>query len=502
MKRLDKLKIIAYVHMAPPEHCAGSEMALFAILRGMVARGHSVKVIVDEISREYDIDGIKILKPPMNVDRQFWAQELFEWADVGITHLNLTSSAMRAAKDAGKPLVHLVHNHNQLRFHGVRAIRAQLLMFNSQWVYEQNKADAEAGTLPALGPSMVVHPIVEPDRYRGTRGEWTTLVSMTATKGSGVFYELAKRMPGIKFLGIKGCYGEQHIDEGQPNVFIGEHSADINRVYQRTKVILMPSDYESYGRVAVEAACSGIPSIVHPTPGLKEALGEAGIYIDRNDIDAWQKELARLYDEPEYYAERSAAALALADSLRPEEELDRAEAALKIVANFGIEGSEQTVEALGEIEYCRRAKEGGFFDPAREPRGYRPPLGGSPNRPPFVADQTYWMSATGQVVTHFSPDKLYLLIAKGQEMPYDQAITLLQPASGPFFDQAVSLGLVKLEPNVQEKAMSAPPEIKAFLSPAEDKVSGVDSDLITSEKLTKAGLITPGQATGVIARAS
>ncbi|MFI1769152.1 glycosyltransferase family 4 protein [Streptomyces sp. NPDC020800] len=58
-------------------------------------------------------------------------------------------------------------------------------------------------------------------------------------------------------------------------------------VYSRSRVMLMPSLYESWGRVAVEAFASGIPVIAHPTPGLVESLGEAGIFAYRDDLNAW-----------------------------------------------------------------------------------------------------------------------------------------------------------------------------------------------------------------------
>jgi hypothetical protein len=68
----------------------------------------------------------------------------------------------------------------------------------------------------------------------------------------------------------------------------------------------MPSSYESWGRVAIEAACSGIPTIAHPTDGLLEALGPAGIFVDRRKTRQWQAELERL-DDPDQYAKASVA---------------------------------------------------------------------------------------------------------------------------------------------------------------------------------------------------
>ncbi|MFE2879219.1 hypothetical protein ACFXG6_32815 [Streptomyces roseus] len=40
-------------------------------------------------------------------------------------------------------------------------------------------------------------------------------------------------------------------------------------------------------RVAVQAFSSGIPVIAHPTLGLIESLGSAGIYAYRDDLNAW-----------------------------------------------------------------------------------------------------------------------------------------------------------------------------------------------------------------------
>jgi hypothetical protein len=99
-------------------------------------------------------------------------------------------------------------------------------------------------------------------------------------------------------------------------------------VFRKTKVLLMPSEYESYGRVGIEAACAGIPTVAHPTLGLQEAFGPtAGIFIDRNDVAAWFNEVSRLMTDDFYYHERSQIVLELARSIEPEQEFDRLEQA-------------------------------------------------------------------------------------------------------------------------------------------------------------------------------
>ena len=70
----------------------------------------------------------------------------------------------------------------------------------------------------------------------------------------------------------------------------------------------MPSNYESWGRVGVEAMASGIPVVASETKGIREALGDAAVYVDRADHAGWQHALAEL-DDPDVYRARSILAL-------------------------------------------------------------------------------------------------------------------------------------------------------------------------------------------------
>jgi glycosyltransferase involved in cell wall biosynthesis len=80
----------------------------------------------------------------------------------------------------------------------------------------------------------------------------------------------------------------------------------MREVWSQTKVVLMPSEYESYGMVAAEACVNGIPVIAHPTKGLVECLDSAGLFIPRDDTDGYERTLRLLLTDPLFYAERSA----------------------------------------------------------------------------------------------------------------------------------------------------------------------------------------------------
>lgn len=419
------MKLLAHVHMFPPEHNAGSETTMLSLFRGLNQRGHETRVISAESSQEYyEVDGVQVFRPPATeVNRSKWFHDLYRWSDIVLTHLNCTGHAMHCAKDTSKPLVHLVHNDKQLEFHHVKDSRAQLLIFNTDWLRE---AYADKKFEP-INPSIVMHPIIDPALYRAERkgAEAVTFINLTITKGALVFYELAKRFPDVPFFGIRGAYGDEHLPPTDiPNLKIFDQMPDLRPIWAKTRVVLMPSDYESFGRVAVEAACSGIPSIVSPTLGLKEALGSAGIYRDRNDVDAWEQELNKLFEDEVYYSERSKMALELSERLDPEKSIDRAEKAFEIVRAHGLTKKEWTVEALGEQAYIQKALEGGFFDPRREPQGYRPPLSKPAGGPPFTTDRKIWLDSLGQPVDQTSKDKQILFAGAQRTLSFDEALSV------------------------------------------------------------------------------
>jgi Glycosyl transferases group 1/Glycosyltransferase Family 4 len=321
-----QMRICGYFHLFPPEHNAGSETTVHAALRAMVRRGHRVTVVCDRSkTAPYTIDGIDVARPPRR-GLQSWMAHYVRDADLLVTHLDLTSQAMMLALDTKKPLVHFVHNSAQLKYWHVNTLKCQLAVFNSQWI-----ADLEKWP----GAQIVIHPVVEPQYYRCKRGGKITLVNPTPGKGANVLKALASIMPNREFLVAEGGYGEQIITrprsdpktEAKGNIEWMAHTPDIREVFQKTKILLMPSDYESYGRVGIEAACAGIPTIAHPTPGLKEAFGDAAIFCDRNDIAAWYVEIERLLTDEVYYRKRSDMALALVETLDPESEFDRLEQA-------------------------------------------------------------------------------------------------------------------------------------------------------------------------------
>ncbi|MGO4755281.1 glycosyltransferase family 4 protein, partial [Streptomyces sp. 2MCAF27] len=162
------------------------------------------------------------------------------------------------------------------------------------------------------GPALVLPPPINPELYRTTPGHMVTLNGSTPGKGADVLAHIAERMPDTQFLVVKAS--RRQAVSLPPNVELIERT-DPRHVYARTRVLLMPSMVESYGRAGVEAMVSGIPVLAAPLPGIREALGDAATYIPRPDVDRWVEELRRLLSDQGTYAEASARARAHAEAL-------------------------------------------------------------------------------------------------------------------------------------------------------------------------------------------
>ena len=297
-------RLLAHVHLYPPAHNAGAEVMLHAMLRHLQAEGWAVQVIAMQYrGRPYVWDEVPVEATPIDHD----LPRFYGWADVVVTHLDATRSAMAWAR-RGRPLVHLVHNHRQLAHHKVQPSGAQLVVWNSRWVEKEHGFWS--------GDTMIVRPPVHSRDYatenarRFERGT-VTLLNLAEAKGGPLFWRLARKRPDLRFVGVRGAYAAQHEPpKGLANAKVVDHSPDVLPIYRDTRVLAVPSSYESWGRVAVEAMASGIPVIAHPTPGLLEALTlnnrkPAALFADRDSDEAWHRALARLDDLGEYrrYAE-------------------------------------------------------------------------------------------------------------------------------------------------------------------------------------------------------
>lgn len=309
------IRLTSILHGYPPAHNAGAETYMHQVHRWLISRGHQVRVLV-------------LKKPPADEYQKVetgWLNHDEPLSDsVFLTHLDATRIAVGIADHYHRPLVHVLHNDRQLVAHRVR--NASLIVANSNWI--RPTIPSWLRKVPALTlypPTFLADHATDP-RER----EALTLVNLTAAKGAPLFYKLAPLLPDRPFIGVTGGYGRQTAAPRLPNLHILPNRPDLRPVWDETRIYLQPSSYESFGKAAMEAMASGIPVIAHPTPGLKEALGSAGIFCDRANLRDWWVAIRDL-DTPAAYEKASAAALARARRVEVEtvRQLGAFEAALE-----------------------------------------------------------------------------------------------------------------------------------------------------------------------------
>jgi glycosyltransferase involved in cell wall biosynthesis len=61
---------------------------------------------------------------------------------------------------------------------------------------------------------------------------------------------------------------------------------EVYRYLEQTRILLVPSRYETYGMSAIEAAGYGIPSVHVDTPHVREGIGDGAILVPGLDRDA------------------------------------------------------------------------------------------------------------------------------------------------------------------------------------------------------------------------
>ena len=209
--------------------------------------------------------------------------------------------------------------------------------------------------------------------------EFVTLVNPCAVKGIAIFLALAEAFPHARFLAVP-TWGTNPRDlaalRARPNIALLDPVDDIDRILERTRVLLVPSLWaEARSRIVVEAMLRGVPVIASAVGGIPEAklgvpyllpvtpIAHYQTRLDEQmvpvaDVPAqqtgpWREALERLLTDPQHYLEIAAASRT---------------AALAYAESCTVDGFEAALAAVGPA--------GGRLPPVLPERKADPPLSG------------------------------------------------------------------------------------------------------------------------------
>ena len=311
-------RIVWVMHSWVPNVRAGSEITAEAQIDFLRKKGWEVIVLVERwVVPEHN--GVRIFPLQRNQLLQSpYIVNLMKSADLLCVQNYNVQHFIFNCEQFGKPIVVFLHTQNDNR--DILNFRCGAPIYV---VYNVNFLKLESNN---THPSIVIHPKVDTKPFRIPKkdAKYVTLVNCNDIKGGKILPELAKALPDVQFLGIKGGYHKQIVDPNPPpNLTYLETQEDMTKVYEKTKILIMPSKTETWGRVAVEAMASGTPVIVSRCPGLLECVGQSVISCDRNDTSCWAEKIKQLMKSEKEYAIASKKALERVDQLDAEEEYER-----------------------------------------------------------------------------------------------------------------------------------------------------------------------------------
>jgi glycosyltransferase involved in cell wall biosynthesis len=117
------------------------------------------------------------------------------------------------------------------------------------------------------------------------------------------FEVLRRRRPGVRLVVIGGLgYGEIVRHYRLPPLGAGVERADAIRydevpaLLARTDVILQPSENENFGGVPAEGLACGVPTVLGPTNGTGDALGDTAFRFERYEPTSVAAAMERAMD--------------------------------------------------------------------------------------------------------------------------------------------------------------------------------------------------------------
>lgn len=267
---MGSMKTATTVLSYPPKRYIGAEKMDHAIHLELLRRGHDTRVFAkDHQSKKWEYQGIPVNHPTDSVDLVIGHIDAQAWQYQAFYEL-------QAKKQVA--IQHNLTNDTSLR---ERMYQQDMMIYNSEYMLSIGRNQAPVKT--------VLRPPIAMPNVPLSKGDKVTIINLAPVKASG-FWAWALQMPDVEFQAVVGGWGEQQIWKPDlPNVKVIPQTSNLVPVWKETKVLLMPSQFESWGMVASEALRYGIHTITcDHLPGVKENLGDTAIYLERENNDpAW-----------------------------------------------------------------------------------------------------------------------------------------------------------------------------------------------------------------------
>lgn len=183
--------------------------------------------------------------------------------------------------------------------HPVDEVRRYYSLMRQTSVHAVSQTIADAFHDQTGVPAQVL-PNLLPERRASpapvdTEGRFLTLINHHPIKGRLVWDALIRQRASDAYLVVETWPDVPHYAPPSPNVQVAPFAPDPTTIYNRTRILLVPSlGPEGLPRVALEAMESGVPVVAHRIGSLPE-LGNAAMFVTPPPIASYELQDNVLY---------------------------------------------------------------------------------------------------------------------------------------------------------------------------------------------------------------
>ena len=276
------MTLTAFMHGYPPGWSMGGEVSTHRTLR--VVPGATV---FTETTENYELDDVFVM-PSSGLDvSHIMADAESVGTSVLFAHSTLSKNTIRAARRLKMPSILSVHAPPRYAADLRRAWSSATVRLYNTEAARQEWHDPK-GWL--LHPPVGIPPMFD---YDGPC-DALTLTSSLLNKGAVQTLALAKKWPHRRFIIVRSPAHETHgsadfeeraAELSNVEVWDRLHPDEMGRLWAETKILLVPSRYETYGLSAIEAAWQGIPSVHVDTVHVREGIGPAARLLKSQTVE-------------------------------------------------------------------------------------------------------------------------------------------------------------------------------------------------------------------------
>lgn len=277
------MTLTAFLHGYPPGWSMGGEVSTHRTLREIP--GTVVFTTTDE---KYEIDGVQVRPMAGQNLTSVINDARFAKASVLYAHSTLSAYTVRAARRLNVPSILAVHAPPRYAVDLRRAWSGATVRLYNTEAARKEWHDPNGWVLhPPVGVPRASGPLLGPH-------DALTLTSSLLNKGVTQTLELARRWDHRRFIIVRSpahaTHGAADFEEeaaSLPNVEVWDrlHPDEMHLLWSETKVLLVPSRYETYGLSAIEAAWHGIPSVHVDTVHVREGIGPAARLLKGQTVE-------------------------------------------------------------------------------------------------------------------------------------------------------------------------------------------------------------------------